>query len=132
MPVRGVPGFNWTSDYMSFRHGPQEYGAIHFHDESVDDARWESQLSWAVPEGTRSGVYALRMRVNGEAIAETEDYIPFFVRPPAGGSGAEIAVIMSTFSYMLVRLSTHCYQLPFDALLGTRAVGYVPLLLVAT
>ena len=30
MPVRGVPGFNWTSDYMSFLHGPQEYGAIHF------------------------------------------------------------------------------------------------------
>ena len=31
----------------------------------------------------------------------------------------------------LVRLSTYCYQLPFDALLGTRSVGYAPLLLFA-
>ncbi len=124
MPVRGVPGFNWSSDYMSFKHGPQEYGAIHFHDESVDDARWESQLSWAVPEGTRSGVYALRMRVNGEAIAETEDYIPFFVRPPAGGSGAEIAVIMSTFSYMAYAND----NLSVNSVVAQLLTGQVPLL----
>ena len=100
MPVRGVPGFNWTSDYMSFLHGPHEFGAIHFHDESVDDARWEVSFSLTVPDGLRSGVYAARLRVDGESSAEKEDYIPFFVRPPKEGSKAKIALIMSTCSYM--------------------------------
>ena len=124
MPVRGVPGFNWSSDYMSFKHGPHEYGAIHFHDESVDDARWESQLSWTVPSGTRSGVYALRMRINGEATAETEDYIPFFVRPPVGGSGAKVAVIMSTFSYMAYAND----NLSVNSVVAQLLTGQVPLL----
>jgi hypothetical protein len=35
LPVRGVTGFNWSSDCVSFRHAPREYGAIHFHDESA-------------------------------------------------------------------------------------------------
>jgi len=100
MPVRGVPGFNWTSDYMSFLHGPHEFGAIHFHDESVDDARWEVSFSLTVPDGLKSGVYAARLRVDGESSAVKEDYIPFFVRPPKGRSKAKIALIMSTCSYM--------------------------------
>ncbi|MEM7542619.1 MAG: N,N-dimethylformamidase beta subunit family domain-containing protein [Pseudomonadota bacterium] len=124
MPVRGVPGFNWSSDYMSFKHGPQEYGAIHFHDESVDDARWDSEIEWTIPQGVRSGVYALRMRINGEATAETEDYIPFFVRPPIGGSGAKIAVIMSTYSYMAYAND----NLSVNSVVAQLLTGQVPLL----
>ena len=45
LPVRGVIGHNWSSHFMSFKHGPQEYGAIHFHDESVDDARWKNSFT---------------------------------------------------------------------------------------
>ena len=55
MPVRGTPGFNWSSDFMSFTHGPHEYGAIHFHDESVDDARWSPSFSFKVPKIWRAG-----------------------------------------------------------------------------
>ena len=79
LPVRGVPGFNWSSDYMSFLHGPQEYGAIHFHDESVDDARWDVSFKFKVPENLKSGVYAARLRINRLTDSENEDYIPFFI-----------------------------------------------------
>ena len=100
MPVRGVPGFNWTSDYMSFLHGPQEYGAIHFHDESVDDARWEVCFKYQIPDNLPSGVYAARLRVNRLTDPENEDYIPFFVRPHKNKPKAKLCLIMATNSYM--------------------------------
>ena len=124
LPVRGVPGFNWSSDYMSFLHGPDEYGAIHFHDESVDDARWEGAFEWKIPEGLKSGVYAARLRINGEPSAETEDYIPFFVRPPASGPTAKIALIMSTNSYLAYAND----NLSVNSVIAQLLTGQVPLL----
>jgi N,N-dimethylformamidase len=124
MPVRGVTGFNWSSDYMSFKHGPQEFGAIHFHDESVDDARWEESIAFKVPEGLPSGVYAVRMRVNRVATPETEDYIPFFVRPPKEGSGAKMALIIPTFSYMAYAND----NLSVNSVIAQLLTGRVPLL----
>ncbi|HCU91006.1 MAG TPA: N,N-dimethylformamidase [Gammaproteobacteria bacterium] len=124
LPVRGVPGFNWSSDYMSFLHGPHEYGAIHFHDESVDDARWEAAFEWRIPEGLKSGVYAARLRINGNSSAETEDYIPFFVRPPASGPTAKIALIMSTNSYLAYAND----NLSVNSVIAQLLTGQVPLL----
>ena len=68
MPVRGTTGFNWSSDCLSFRHEPQEYGAIHFHDESVDDARWEASFTLMVPPTLPSGVYAARLRIDRDLV----------------------------------------------------------------
>ena len=100
MPVRGVPGFNWSSDYMSFLHGPQEYGAIHFHDESVDDARWDISFKFKVPDNLKSGVYAARLRINRLTDSENEDYIPFFIRPAKDAKKAKLCLLMATNSYM--------------------------------
>ena len=36
MPARGMTGYNWTGDEIVYHHAPQEYGAIHFHDDDVD------------------------------------------------------------------------------------------------
>lgn len=124
LPVRGVPGFNWSSDYMSFLHGPQEYGAIHFHDESVDDARWGPAFEWRIPERLKSGVYAARLRIDGDPSAETEDYIPFFVRPPASGPTAKIALIMSTNSYLAYAND----NLSVNSMIAQLLTGQVPLL----
>jgi N,N-dimethylformamidase len=124
LPIRGVPGFNWSSAYMSFLHGPQEYGAIHFHDESVDDARWKTSFEFTIPKGLKSGCYAARLRVNGETTAEMEDYIPFFVRPPASGPTAKIALIMSTNSYMAYAND----NLSVNSVVAQLLTGQVPLL----
>ena len=100
MPARGMTGYNWTGDEIVYHHAPQEYGAIHFHDDDIDDARWEVDFTFAVPEGTKSGAYAARLRVGGESSAETEDFITFFVRPPQGTATSKVCLIIPTSSYM--------------------------------
>ncbi len=124
LPVRGVTGFNWSSDFMSFRHAPHEYGAIHFHDESVDDARWAPSFTFKVPANLKSGVYAARLRVNGSTSAECEDYVPFFVRPPASGPTARIALVMAMHSYLAYAND----NLSVNSVIAQLLTGQVPLL----
>jgi len=100
LPNRGMTGYNWTGDDIVYHHIATEYGAIHFHDDDIDDARWEVDFSYTIPKHLKSGVYAARLRIGGEESPETEDYIPFFVRPPAGKTTAAIALIIPTNSYM--------------------------------
>ena len=100
LPARGMTGYNWTGDEMSYRHAPDQYGAIHFHDDELDDARWEEDFSLVIPADLKSGVYAARLRIGGDDAPSGEDYIPFFVRPPAGTATASIALIIPTSSYL--------------------------------
>ncbi len=100
LPARGMTGFNWTADEIVYHHCPEEYGAIHFHDDDIDDARWDMDFEYTVPDGLKSGIYAARLRIGGEDSPETEDYIPFVVRPPRGETTARLALILPTNSYM--------------------------------
>jgi len=100
MPVRGMTGFNWTADEMVYHQKPDEYGAIHFHDDDIDDARWDVSFDLMLPDDLKSGVYAARLRIGGEDTQETEDYIPFVVRPPKGKATSKMALILPTNSYM--------------------------------
>jgi N,N-dimethylformamidase len=93
-PTRAVTGHNWDGSEMCWRHAPEQYAAIHFHDDDIDDCRWPATHEWTVPEGTRSGAYALRLTAG-----DTSENIPFFVVPPKGKPSAKIAVLMSTFTY---------------------------------
>ena len=124
MPSRGMPGHNWTGDHMSFRAAPQEYAAIHFHDDAVDDARWDVDFELTVPAGLRSGVYAARLRLAGRETPDGEDYIPFVVRPPAGKPQAKIAVILPTASYMAYANE----NLSADSQVAQLLTGRVPLM----
>ena len=124
LPARGMPGHNWTSDYMSFAAAPQEYSAIHFHDDAVDDARWDVDFELTIPETMKSGVYAARLRLGGRVTAGSEDYIPFFVRPPTGKPTAKIAVIIPTASYMAYANE----NLSADSQVAQLLTGRVPLM----
>ena len=55
---------------------PEEYGAIHFHDDDIDDARWDVDFTLKIPDNLKSGVYAARLRVDGREESEFEDFIP--------------------------------------------------------
>jgi N,N-dimethylformamidase len=96
LPTRAMTGYNWRGVETNWQHAPQEYGAIHFHDDDLDDARWDVDFEFQVPTDLRSAVYAVKL-TSGEG---DEDYVPFFVRPPLGTCTAKIAVIMSTIDYM--------------------------------
>ncbi len=94
MPARGVTGRAWTGAETDFRLAPQEYGAIHFHADDLEDAGWAADFCWTVPPDLPSGVYAARLRAGGD-----EDYLPVCVRPPRGAARARVAVLMPTLTY---------------------------------
>jgi len=100
LPARGMTGYNWTADEIVYHHKPEEYGAIHFHDDDIDDARWEVDFEFKVPTNWKSGVYAARLRIDGKSTPDTEDYVPFFVRPPKGTTTADICFIVPLQSYL--------------------------------
>lgn len=99
LPMRGATGANWSGDRRSWTEVPHEYGAIHFHEDDIDDAGWPVTASWIVPEGTRSGFYTLELTAEHDG-QEVESHIIFFVRPPKGTTTADILVIAPTATYL--------------------------------
>ena len=93
-PTRAMTGHDWTGSEYNWRHAPSQYGAIHFHDDDIADAGWETDFTWSPPADLRSGVYAARLTG-----AEDEDYIPFVVRPATDGPRANLLFLVPTASY---------------------------------
>jgi len=96
MPARAMTGSNWSGDEMCWRHAPEQYGAIHFHDDDLGDCGWQTDFEYQVPDDLASGVYAARLRSGDD-----EDTIPFFVPPPKGRTTADLCVIIPTFTYVI-------------------------------
>ena len=94
LPTRGMKGSNWSGREQCWRHAPEEYGAIHFHEDDIYDCGWETDFSWTVPAGLKSGSYAVRLECGAH-----EDAIPFFVLPPRGAGRTPICVLIPTFTY---------------------------------
>jgi N,N-dimethylformamidase len=94
-PDRGMTGWNWQGREENFVHCPEQYGALWFHSDSIDDARWTCTFTLAIPNDLQSGAYAVKLDME-----ESVDRIPFFVAPPRGSATATIAVVIPTFSYL--------------------------------
>jgi N,N-dimethylformamidase len=94
-PARAVTGHNWRGREEHFVHAPAEYGAIHFHDDDVEDAGWNTSFELSIPETMGSAIYAAKLTAG-----DARDYIPFAVRPQLGKPTAKIAFLMPTASYM--------------------------------
>lgn len=94
-PTRGVTGRNWTGHESAHHRAESEYNAAFFHEDDLEDAEWEPDFTLSVPEDLRSGVYAVHL-----SAGDDEDWIPFFVRPPAGTTTAPIAFLAPTLSYL--------------------------------
>ncbi len=95
MPLRAVTGTRWRGQHLAWPDAPDEYGAIHFHDDDLDDAGWEPAFSLVVPDALPSGVYAAHLRSETD-----EEYLPFFVRPPRGRASADALFLAPTLSYL--------------------------------
>ena len=94
LPARAMKGSAWTGQEHCWRHAPDHYGAIHFHDDDLHDCGWATDFSYTVPDDLPSGAYAARL-----SCGEHQDMIPFFVRPRLGAPGAPVCVIVPTFTY---------------------------------
>ena len=93
-PARAMRGSNWTGKEMCWRHAPEEYGAIHFHDDDIYDCQWKTDFSFRVLANFRSGMYSMRIECE-----EAYEDIPFYVRPQTNQPQANICVLVSTFTY---------------------------------
>ncbi len=96
MPTRAVTGYNHDGSVTNFTLAPEQYGAIHFHRDDLEDARWPEAFALTVPDDLPSGIYAARLTAGDD-----EDYLPFTVRPPRGVARSKIAVVMSTVTYTI-------------------------------
>lgn len=106
LPARAMTGYNWDGSVMDWKQAPEQYGAIHFHDDDVYDAGWEVDFEFTVPETLPSGLYAARLRSG-----EDEDYIPFVVRPRRGEE-KKIAFLLPTASYLAYANEHFSFNMP--------------------
>jgi N,N-dimethylformamidase len=94
-PDRAMTGWNWDGHEEHFVHCPEQYGAIWFHSDSLDDCRWQPSFTLTIPQDLPSGAYAVKLNMGAR-----EDRIPFLVVPKRGTPTARIALVLPTFSYM--------------------------------
>jgi N,N-dimethylformamidase len=94
-PMRGVTGPTWTGQAIHFRERPDEYNAIHFHDDDLGDAGWSVDFEWTIPSDLPTGVYAFHLQIE-----DADDYLPFVVRPAVGKPQAQIALLLPVYSYL--------------------------------
>ena len=95
LPCRGMVGARWSGREVCWRHAPEDYAAIHFHADDLNDCGWETDFEFVAPEGLRSGCYMLHL-----VCAAGEDWLPFYVLPPRSGPFAPIVYLASTFTYI--------------------------------
>ena len=95
VPTRAMTGHNWDGSVMDWKAAPQQYGAIHFHDDDIADSGWETDFALTVPQGLKSGIYAARL-----VAGEQSDHIPFVVRAPRGTATADALFLMPSASYL--------------------------------
>ncbi len=116
-PIRGMTGYNWNGRDDCFRLAPEQYGGIHFHDDSLIDCRWDPTVSIEIPGDLKSGCYALRVTAE-----DAEDHLPFIVR--AAQPRAKIAMLMPTASYMAYANE----RLAFDFHVAQSITAHTPIL----
>ncbi len=95
LPARAMTGHLWTGDELCFRHAPDQYGALYFHEDDLEDAAWEADIELTIPESLPSGVYAARL-----SAGESHDHVPFYVRPPTGAPSSPVAFLAPTMTYL--------------------------------
>lgn len=118
-PVRGMTGWNWSGKNDCFRLAPHEYGGIEFHADALTDCKWDATKTMQIPDGLKSGVYAIRLRI-GPGKGLSEEYIVFIVRPSK--PQAKLCFLVPLASYLAYGNET----LSFDAQIIQPMTGQPP------
>jgi N,N-dimethylformamidase len=91
LPSRACTGPSWAGEIFDWRFAPEQYDAIHFHDDDLYDAGWDTDFELEVPADLASGYYAMRLRCAADI-----SYVSFFVRPLRNRATAPVAFLAST------------------------------------
>ncbi|MGE4617738.1 MAG: N,N-dimethylformamidase beta subunit family domain-containing protein, partial [Gammaproteobacteria bacterium] len=95
LPTRGVTSHQWCAQSFDWTHNPEHYAAIHFHDDDIYDANWETSFAFDPPSHLHSGLYAVML-----SSQDAEYYVPFCILPPRGKPTERVAFLLPTASYM--------------------------------
>ncbi|KIW81561.1 hypothetical protein Z517_04587 [Fonsecaea pedrosoi CBS 271.37] len=98
-PTRAVRSHDWDGSECDWTKAKCGYGAIHFHDDDLDDAGWDTDFSIKIPSDARSGAYAVEVEATN---GRDRDSIVFFVRPTSWTSdiSQKVCLVFSTFTYL--------------------------------
>lgn len=98
-PTRAVTGHDWDGSECDWTRAKFGYGAIHFHDDDMDDAGWETDFTITIPPTARSGAYAVEVETSN---GRDQDSITFFVRPTQWkeDNRGKVCFVFSTFTYL--------------------------------
>jgi hypothetical protein len=107
-PARAVRGYDYDHKLIGipWKHAKYGFGAIHFHDDDLDDAAWETDFTITVPENLRSGAYAIEVTDTG---SDLKDSVVFYIRPKEVRPQAKVAFVFSTFTF-LAYANEHMYD----------------------
>jgi N,N-dimethylformamidase len=94
LPARAMTGAPWDGAVHDWKLAPEQYAAVHFHDDDVGDLGWNETFALQVPADWPSGFYAAHIRNAGG-----EDMIPFFIRPAV--PQAKTAFLIPTYTYQV-------------------------------
>lgn len=100
-PTRAVKAHDWDGSEPDWTKATYGYGAIHFHEDDLDDAAWSTDFAVKIPKDVPSGAYAVVVR--GLDREDVVDEITFFVRPCPQrdiGQKPQVAMVLSTFTYL--------------------------------
>lgn len=95
LPTRAITGPSWDSTEQCWTNDPGQWNAVHFHKDDLYDARWTETAQLTLPDDLPSGIYCFRL-TSGDQV----DRVPFFVRPAAGAPTADVAMLMSSATYI--------------------------------
>ena len=95
-PARAMTGSTWDGNEMNWQRDPAQWAAIHFHDDDIADAGWDTDFTATLPDDLPSGAYAIKL-----SSGPHWDMMPVFVCPPKGTQTAKLCLIMSTFTYTI-------------------------------
>ena len=97
-PARAVTGVRWSADVHDWTRAPEQYGAIHFHDDDLEDCRWPEVAQVTLPADLPTGVYAIEL---APADGSAADLVPVIVTPAAPRGGPDrVLVVLPSFTYI--------------------------------
>ncbi|OAQ86703.1 large subunit of -dimethylformamidase protein [Purpureocillium lilacinum] len=110
-PTRAVRDHSWDGAEPDWTKAKYGYGAIHFHEDDLDDAMWPTDFTVQVPNDAPSGAYAVIVQGADEEHRHITDAITFFVRPDPRSQATrpKTAIVLSTFTY-LAYANEHMYD----------------------
>ncbi|UWU25652.1 N,N-dimethylformamidase (plasmid) [Rhizobium sp. CB3060] len=97
LPHRAVSGHTWDGSVYRWSECPEHYAAVHFHDDDLYDAGWETDFTFRLPDDLRSGAYAVHLSATD---GESEYYVVFAVTAAKGAPKNSVVFVMPTASYM--------------------------------